>query len=106
MTHLLKIAGLKAASYRKMDVIRALDSYLSDERNIIKIWNGLKPADKELVEEYIRGRGSIDYDDIRAILAKYNLPHRSTYYQFIDFFEQNSSARLFFYWAWNSQAYL
>jgi len=95
LSHLLKIAGLRAVSTRKADLISALDHYLSDERNIVKIWNGLKPAEKELLEEYVRCRGSIDYDDIRAILVKYNLPLRK-YYGFTDFFEQNSSARLFF----------
>ena len=95
LSHLVRIAGLKAASTRKADLISALDSYLSDERNIAKIWNRLKPVEKELLEELIRGRGSTDYDDIRAILVKYNLPLRK-YYGFIDFFEQNSLARLFF----------
>lgn len=92
---LMRIASLKAASTRKADLISTLDSYLSDERNVAKIWNRLKPAEKELLEEFISSRGNIDYDEIRAILGKYNLPRRN-YYSFSDIFAQNSLARLFF----------
>lgn len=92
---LMKIAGLKAASTRKANLISVLDNYLSDEKNLAKIWNRLKPVEKELLEEFIRSQGSIDFDDIRAILVKYHLPSPE-YYRFSDVFEQNSSARLFF----------
>ena len=52
--------------------------------------------EKELVEEYLRSRGSLDYAEIREILTKYNLPYRSAPYRFADFFEPDSLARLFF----------
>lgn len=38
---LLKIAGIKAASTRKRDIVEALDQFLSNERNIENIWNSL-----------------------------------------------------------------
>lgn len=91
----LKIAGLKAASTRKVDMVSALDNYLSNEQNIINIWNGLKPIEKELMEEYIRSGGSLEYDEIREIFQKHDLNYKNSLYGFAELFDDLSTARLF-----------
>ncbi len=93
--NLVKIARLKTVSSRKEDLIRALDSYLSNENNIISIFNGLPPYEKELLEDFIRGEGKIDPEDIEEIREKYKLPWRD-YYRLGDVLAQKSPARLFF----------
>jgi len=95
VAYYLKISGIKASSTRKSDMISALDNYLSNEQNIINIWNGLKPFEKELMEEYIRSRGSLEYDEIREIFQKHDMGYKSGRYGFAELFDEHSAARLF-----------
>ena len=94
---MLKLARIKAASYRKADMVDALEKYLSNEQNIIGIWNRLNSFEKEIIEEFIRGEGSFEYSEIKQIAEKYNKKLSSYYFSyFVDVFDENSSARLFF----------
>ncbi len=97
LSHLIKIAGIKAKSPRKADMVKALDAYLSNKQNIVKIFNELHPMEKELLEEIIRGQGNIEIYDVKTILSKYNKPVRGKYYYLTDLFEENSSVRLFIF---------
>ena len=95
---MLKIAGIKAASTRKADVVTALDNYLSSKENLLTIWHHLSAYDKEIIEEIIRGEGIIDRSDAERIIKKYNIKgdYSNNYYDFANFLSKNSKGNLFF----------
>lgn len=95
LTKMLKIAGVKAVSQRKADIIRALDAYLSNEANIIKLWHSLPPVEQDFLEEFLRNGGIIELEDILEILQKHNLILEGASSYFINYFSELSPARLF-----------
>jgi len=99
LPRMLKIAGIKAASTRKADMVAALEKYLKNEQNIIRTWNRLNPLEKELMEECVRSNGKLEYDEIKQVFQKHNVefPYTSSYScRFSDVFDDYSPARLFF----------
>lgn len=98
LPHMLKLAGIKAASAKKADMVSALYSYLSNPQNIINIWHRLTPCEKELMEEYIRSSGKLERSEVKEIFQKHNVKFSDpTYGGFINYFEESSPARLFFF---------
>ncbi|NRY63790.1 helicase-associated domain-containing protein [Clostridium beijerinckii] len=67
----LKIAGIKMTSRRKADMVNALYDYLSNKENIINIWRCTIPKEKELISEFIRAGGTLEYREIKEIVSKY-----------------------------------
>ncbi len=101
LPHLLKIAGVKAASARKADMVDALDRYLGNPANIEQIWSGLTPLERGLVEEHILSEGHLDSSDIEEIFARHGAkPEPVTGWfnrrKFSDYFAPDSKARLLF----------
>ena len=68
----MKILGVKKASKPKEEMVDALYKYLSVEDNIIKIWNMISNFERELISEYIRSEGELEYKEIMEIMKKYN----------------------------------
>lgn len=69
----LKIAGIKMTSRRKADMVKALYDYLSNKENIINIWKCTIPKEKELISEFIRAGGTLEYREIKEIVSKYEI---------------------------------
>lgn len=95
----LRIAGIKARSTKKADMVAALESYLGNEKNLRLIWDSLKPLERDLLEEYILSRGEPDEHEIKEIYEKHGARPKKpfySYYDFEDIFDDYSKARLFF----------
>lgn len=98
LPNLIKIAGIKSASTRKADMVSALDEYLSNRQNVIRIWNNLGDLEKEIIEEFIRSEGALDRSDVEEIFKKHNREYKRRSYgdYFVDNLGENCQARLFF----------
>ncbi|NSW92531.1 MAG: helicase-associated domain-containing protein [Firmicutes bacterium] len=97
LPYFLKLAGIKTSQRKKAEMVSILDKYLSDEQNIIRIWNILNPFEKELVEEYVRAGGRLDSSEIKHILEKHGRERKSYHYGYlVEQFDDYSPARLFF----------
>lgn len=68
----IKISGVKTVSRRKADMVDALYKYLSVEENIIDIWNNISKYERELISEYVRSEGTLEYKEIKDIMKKHN----------------------------------
>ena len=67
----LKIADIKISSKRKADMVDALYAYLSKKENILDIWKCLIPMEKEIISEFIKAGGILDYKEVKEIIDKY-----------------------------------
>ncbi len=95
LKNLVKIAGVKPDSHRKASLVKALDEFLSVEENLKKIWQGLPPVERELLETFLRMH-TVDLHDILSILSKYQDGPLPRHRNFLDYFPPNSRVRLFF----------
>ncbi|MBM7867407.1 hypothetical protein GTO89_11525 [Heliobacterium gestii] len=94
---LLRLAGVKASSTRKADMINALDNFYSREENLIALWNRLNAFEKELLEECVRS-GRLDSDDLYELCQKHNRPQKDSFfrpYRISDVLDDMSPARPF-----------
>ena len=73
---MLRIAGIKAVSTRKADIVFALDKYLSSEQNIINIWKKLNTFEKDIIEQIVRNEGVFDCNDLKGICIKHNKEYK------------------------------
>lgn len=98
LQEMIKIAGIKSSSSRKADLVEALDKYLSSEENLLAIWQQLSTYDKEIIEEIIRGEGSIDRSDLERIMKKHDRKkdYYSRYYGMDSILSEYSKGNLFF----------
>lgn len=96
-----KLAGIRPYSHRKEELVKALDEYLSDEDNIMDIWNSLENYEQDLFIEFLRS-STIDISDVNYIFSKHGKEQPfekrySHYYTFDSFFPEDSKGGLFLF---------
>ncbi|MBU3129312.1 helicase-associated domain-containing protein [Clostridium tagluense] len=99
LTDYLKISDIRPLPKRKADMVDAIEKIITDEIQILKIWKNLSDLDKELMEAFIRGEGSLDTREIDSIYEKHHANSQQgsrnrNYRRHI--LSENSKANLFF----------
>lgn len=98
---LTKLAGIKVFANRKNEMVKALNTYLTNPENIREIWSGLPDFDKAFVLDIIVNHGYQHEENLDRLAKKYkkSKAKRAYYDQYNTkggYFNKDSKVALFF----------